>query len=82
MTQDKSLGLQNKVVFYGIFALLSVAIFWLVGDYIGVIAFSLVMVIILRPVHVFLMRHLGNRTGLSTMLTILFFLNPIEVWVY
>jgi predicted PurR-regulated permease PerM len=73
VTKDNSLGLQNKVVFYGIFAVLSVAIFWLISDYIGVIAFSMVMVIILRPVHVFLMRHLGDRTGLSTMLTLLFF---------
>jgi predicted PurR-regulated permease PerM len=73
VTKDNSLGLQNKVVFYGIFAVLSIAILWLISDYIGVIAFSMVMVIILRPVHVFLMRHLGDRTGLSTMLTLLFF---------
>ena len=31
------------------------------------------MVIILKPVQRFLMRHLGNRSGLATFLTILFF---------
>jgi len=29
----------------------AVAILWLIGSFVGVIAFSLVMVIVLRPVH-------------------------------
>jgi len=73
VTNKNKLGLQNQVFFYGVFAVLTVAILWLIGNYVGVIAFSLVMVIILKPVQRFLMRHLGNRSGLATFLTILFF---------
>ena len=73
MATKKTHSLQNQIFFYGIFALLAVAMLWLIGSFVGVIAFSLVMVIVLRPVHVFLMRHMGNRSGLATLLTILFF---------
>ncbi len=73
MPSHRSHSLQNKIFFYGIFAVLTVAMLWLIGSFVGVIAFSLVMVIVLRPVHLFLMRHMGNRSGLATLLTLLLF---------
>ncbi|HMN27703.1 MAG TPA: AI-2E family transporter, partial [Caldilineaceae bacterium] len=50
---------------------ISAAVLWMIGDYLGVIAFSLVMVIILKPVYDFFMRWLGNRAGLATVLTLI-----------
>ena len=73
MVSDRNYSLQNQIFFFGLFAAITVAMLWLIGSYLGVIAFSLVMVIILKPVHRFLMRHLGNRSGLATLLTLLFF---------
>ena len=73
MNVSGSYSLQNRVYFFGLFALLIIAVLWLMGDYLGVIAFSLVMVVILKPVHRFFLRHLGDRDSLATFLTLLLF---------
>jgi predicted PurR-regulated permease PerM len=73
VTSERTYNLQNQLFFFGLFASLAVAVLWLIGNYIGVIAFSLVMVIILKPVHRFFMRHMGDRSGLATLLTLLLF---------
>lgn len=64
---------QKQVFFYAVLLAISLAALWLVNSYLGVIAFSLVMVIILKPVYDFFMRWLGGRAGLATALTIVTF---------
>ena len=36
---------QNQIFFYALFAVISAAVLWMIGDYLGVIAFSLVMLL-------------------------------------
>ena len=83
MNVSGSYSLQNRVYFFGLFALLAIAVLWLMGDYLGVIAFSLVMVVILKPVHRFFLRHLGDRASLATVLTLLLFFVALIVpaWI-
>ena len=64
-------SLQNKVFFYLILAILAGLGLWLVSSYLGIIVFSLVMVIILKPVYSFFERLLGGRAGLATAATLL-----------
>jgi predicted PurR-regulated permease PerM len=64
-------SLQNKVFFYLILAILAGLGLWLVSSYLGVIVFSLVMVIILKPVFSFFERLLGGRSGWATLATLL-----------
>ena len=68
MRQNHSL--QNKVFFYLILAILAGLGLWLISSYLGVIVFSLVMVIILKPVFSFFERLLGGRSGLATVATL------------
>ena len=83
MNVSRSYSLQNRVFFFGLFALLAIAVLWLMGDYLGVIAFSLMMVIILKPVHRFFLRHLGDRASPATALTLLLFFVALIVpaWI-
>ena len=69
MRQDYSL--QNKIFFYLILAILAALGLWLVSGYLAVIVFSLVMVIILKPVYSFFERLLGGRSGWATAATLL-----------
>ena len=62
---------QNKVFFYTIMVILGALGLWLVSGYLGVIVFSMVMVIILKPVYDFFERLLRGRAGLATTATIL-----------
>lgn len=64
-------SLQNKIFFYTIIMILAFLTLWLVSGYLDVIVFSLVMVIILKPVYDFYGRRLKGRTGLAATLTIL-----------
>lgn len=83
MSASGSHNLQNRVYFFGLFALLVIAVLWLMSDYLGVIAFSLVMVVILKPLHRFFLRHLGDRASLATALTLLLFVVALIVpaWI-
>lgn len=83
MTAIPKHSFQNRIFFYGLFAVISILAFWLVSDFIGIIAFSFVMVIVLKPVHDWYMRLFGNRATLSTVLTIitLFALLVIPGWL-
>lgn len=71
MPSKPQYSLQNQVFFYGLFVAISILAFWLIRSYVGVIAFSLVMVIVLKPVHNMFMGWVGNRAGISTLLTLL-----------
>jgi len=62
---------QNKVFFYTIMVILGALGLWLVSGYLGVIVFSLIMVIILKPVYNFFERLFGGRSGLATTATII-----------
>lgn len=62
--------LQNKVFFYAIMAVLGALGLWLVSGYLGVIVFSLVMVIILKPVYDFFEIRLKMPGGLATAATL------------
>jgi predicted PurR-regulated permease PerM len=67
---QKSYGLQNRVFFYTILAVLAGLGLWLASGYLGIIVFSLVMVIILKPVFNFFERLLRGRAGLATAATL------------
>ena len=73
MIQNGQRSLQNQVFFYLIFAVSAALALWLISSYLGIIAFSLIMVIILRPVYKFILRPKFVRPWLATALTILFF---------
>ncbi len=60
---------QNRPFFYGIFAVIAIMALLLIFSFLGTIAFSLVMVIILKPVYDFFFRRI-KKAGLATLLTI------------
>jgi predicted PurR-regulated permease PerM len=74
---------QNKVFFYVIMTVLGALGLWLISGYLGIIVFSLVMVIILKPVYDFFERLLKGRAGLATTATIvaLFLAILIPSWI-
>ncbi|MBV7327023.1 AI-2E family transporter [Chloroflexi bacterium TSY] len=69
--------------FYGIFALVAWACLALLTPYLGIIAFSLVMVIILKPVYDFFLRWMPRWKTLATLLTIVVFVIAVIVptWI-
>lgn len=67
----KQYNIENKVFFYLILASLTALSFWLVSGYLGVIVFSLVMVIILKPVYDFCKRILWGKAGLAVAATLI-----------
>ncbi len=69
----KQFSTKNQLFFYAFFATLGVLFLWLVNFYLDIIAFSLMMVIILKPVYDFSLRLLRGRSGLATTLTIIIF---------
>src|SRR5688572_4324775 len=64
-------NLQNKVFFYTILAILGALAFWLVSGYLDVIAFSLMMVIILKPVYDYFHKRVKLKPGLATTATLI-----------
>jgi predicted PurR-regulated permease PerM len=64
-------SLQNKAFFYSIMVCMAALILWLVNSYLDVIVFSLVMVIILKPVYNFFERRLKGRAGFAATLTLI-----------
>jgi len=60
--------LQSHPFFYGIFAVIAMLALLLVFSFLGTIAFSLVMVIILKPVYDFILRRV-KKAGIATLLT-------------
>ena len=64
-------NLQNKVFFYITLAILGALGFWLMSGYLDVIAFSLMMVIILKPVYDYFHKRLKLKPGLATTATLL-----------
>ena len=63
---------QNRPFFYGIFAAIAILALLLVFSFLGTIAFSLVMVIILKPAYDFFLRRV-KKAGIATLLTIVLF---------
>jgi predicted PurR-regulated permease PerM len=72
-------SLQNRVFFYTILAVLSGLGLWLSSSYLGIIVFSLVMVIILKPVYTWFERLLRGRAGLATAATLIALLLAIII---
>jgi len=64
-------SLQNKIFFYTIMVILGMLTLWLISGYLDIIVFSLVMVIILKPVYDFFERRLKDWPGLAVTLTLL-----------
>jgi predicted PurR-regulated permease PerM len=75
--------LQNQVFFYTIMAILAALGLWLVSGYLAVIVFSLVMVIILKPVYSYFERLFRGRAGLATTATLVALLLAIIIpgWI-
>jgi predicted PurR-regulated permease PerM len=65
--------LRSQIFFYILFALIAGLVLWLVRSYLDIIVFSLMMVIILKPVHDAFLYWLRGRTGLATLMTLLTF---------
>jgi predicted PurR-regulated permease PerM len=63
---------QNRPFFYGLFAAIALLALLLIFSFLGTIAFSLVMVIILKPVYDFFFRRV-KKAGIATLLTIVVF---------
>jgi predicted PurR-regulated permease PerM len=75
----KKFSTKNQLFFYAFFATLGALFLWLVNAYLDIIAFSLMMVIILKPVYDFSLRLLRGRSGLATTLTIIIFFLAIII---
>jgi predicted PurR-regulated permease PerM len=75
--------LQNSVFFFTIMAVLALLGLWLVSGYLAVIVFSLVMVIILKPVYSYFERLFRGRAGLATTATLIALLLAIIIpgWI-
>lgn len=68
---QKQYSLQNKVFFYSLLIVLAGLSLWLASGYMDIIVFSLVMVILLKPVYDFFARLLKGHAGLATTATII-----------
>src|SRR5262245_29883347 len=64
-------SLQNRIFFYSLLVILAGLGLWLVNGYLDIIVFSLVMVIILKPLYDFFTRRLKGRAGLATTATLI-----------
>ncbi len=75
--------LQSSVFFFTILAVLAVLGLWLVSGYLAVIVFSLVMVIILKPVYSYFERLFRGRAGLATTATLIALVLAIAIpgWI-
>jgi predicted PurR-regulated permease PerM len=66
-------SLSSQVGFYLIFTAIAALTFWLVRSYLDIIAFSLMMVIVLKPVYDRVLRWSGGRPALASALTLIVF---------
>ena len=75
--------LQNRVFFFTIMTVLALLGLWLVSGYLAVIVFSLVMVIILKPVYDRFERWFRGRASLATTATLVALLLAIIIpgWI-
>ena len=68
-------SLSNRIAFFLLFATIALLTLWLIQSYLDIIAFSLISVIILKPLYDRILPRAGGRAGLATGLTIgMFFL--------
>lgn len=74
---------RDQVGFYLLLAVLAALSFWLIRAYLDIIVFSLMTVIILKPVYDRLLRWVGGRAGLAVTLTLVAFILAIVVplWI-
>lgn len=63
--------MHNKIFFYGLILVLGGLTLWLVSSYLDIIVFSLVMVVILKPVYDFFQRRLKLGSTLASALTLI-----------
>ena len=54
---------QDQIAFSVLFNLIGILVFWLIRSYVGTIALSLMMVIILKPLYDWLLGRLRGRGG-------------------
>ena len=66
--------ISHHVAFALLFAIVGLLTFWLVRPYLDIIAFSLMSVIVLKPLYDWVLPHVGGRRGLATALTVTLFL--------
>ena len=59
----------DRVFFYIILALVAGLTLWLVRGFIGSVVLAITAAVVLHPMHNWFMRHLGNRKGIATALT-------------
>ncbi len=74
---------RDLVAFYLLVAVLAALSFWLIRSYLDIIAFSLMTVIILKPVYDQLLRWAGGRSGLAVILTLVVFALAVVIplWI-
>jgi predicted PurR-regulated permease PerM len=79
----KAQSIKDQVAFYLLLAVLAALTFWLIRAYLDIIAFSLMTVIIIKPLYDRLLRWLGGRAGLAVILTLVLFALAVVVplWI-
>jgi predicted PurR-regulated permease PerM len=77
-------GQKGRVFFFGLFALLAIAVLYIISPYLGVIAISLVTVTLLKPLFDWFMRHrwINGRSRIATTVTLITFFLIIVVPIY
>ncbi len=61
---------QGKIFFYILLAFVFLATYFLMQPYLGVVVFSVITVVVSKPLFDLILRWVGNRKGLATTLTI------------
>jgi len=69
--QPTSADSRSRITFYILFAIMGLLMFWLVRTYLGVIAFSFVTVLVLRPLYIRFLRWCKGREKPAMSLTLL-----------
>ena len=74
---------RDQFAFYLLLAVLAVLSFWLIRSYLDIIAFSLLTVIVVKPLYDRLLGWVGGRAGLAVMLTLVVIVAVIVVplWI-
>lgn len=77
-------GRRGRLFFFGLFIFLAILVFWLLSPYLGIIAFALVTVIMLKPLYNYFIsrKRIEGHIRVATTLTILSFLILIIVPVF
>ncbi|NJN82987.1 MAG: AI-2E family transporter, partial [Caldilineaceae bacterium] len=76
---NRDADFKNQLFFFILFAVLLVLGYWLLHPFLGTIAFSLMVVIILKPLFNVVNRWVGGRSSFAATLTILLFFAAIIV---